>query len=86
LEGAETLTVPKGTQYGATFRVPGKGLPNLRNGRKGDLVVVVKIEIPTRLSGKQEKILRDFAETEDAAVLPESQGFLKRVADFLGGR
>jgi len=84
LEGPTTLTVPKGTQFGATFKVSGKGLPNLRTGRKGDLVVVVKIEIPKKLTKKQEDLLRQFAATEDAAVLPESQGFLKQVADFLG--
>jgi molecular chaperone DnaJ len=47
---------------------------------------VVKIEIPKKLTKKQEELLRQFAETEDAAVLPESQGFLKRVADLLGGK
>jgi molecular chaperone DnaJ len=85
LEGPATLTVPRGTQYGAQFRLPGKGLPNLRSGKRGDLVVVTKIEIPRKLTKKQEELLRQFAETEDAAVLPESQGFLRRVADFLGG-
>jgi molecular chaperone DnaJ len=47
-------------------------------------VVITKIEIPRKLTAKQEKLLREFAETEDAAVLPESQGFLKKVSDFLG--
>ncbi|HYE60428.1 MAG TPA: molecular chaperone DnaJ [Phycisphaerales bacterium] len=84
LEGPAPLTIPKGTQFGATFKISGKGLPNLRSGRKGDLVVVVKIEIPKKLTKKQEDLLRQFASTEDAAVLPESQGFLKRMADFLG--
>jgi molecular chaperone DnaJ len=66
------------------FRVPGQGLPNLRSGRRGDLVVVTKVEIPKKLSAKQEKLLRDFAETEDLSVLPESQGFLKTVKNWLG--
>lgn len=86
LEGPTTLKVPRGTAYGQNFRLSGKGLPNLRSGRKGDLVVVVKIEIPKKLTKKQEELLRQFAETEDAAVLPESQGFMKKVADFLGGK
>jgi molecular chaperone DnaJ len=85
LEGTEKVKIPRGTQYGALFRVTGKGLPNLRSGRRGDLVVVTKIEIPKRLSTKQEKLLRDFAETEDTTVLPESQGFLKKVRDLLAG-
>jgi molecular chaperone DnaJ len=84
LDGPAMLKVTKGTQFGANFRLQGKGLPNLRSGKKGDLVVVVKIEIPKKLSAKQEKLLREFAETEDAHVLPESQGFLKKVTEFLG--
>lgn len=85
LDGPATLTVPRGTQYGSTFRIPGKGLPNLRSGRRGDLIVGVKIEIPRKLSSKQEKMLREFAETEDKAVLPEHTGFWKKVSDLLGG-
>jgi molecular chaperone DnaJ len=85
LEGTSSLTVPKGTQFGEVFRVGGQGLPNLRGGRRGDLVVMVKIETPKKLSGKQEELLRAFAATEDKAVNPESHGFWKRVTDFLGG-
>lgn len=85
LDGQEPLKIPRATQHGAMFRITGKGLPNLRSGRRGDLVVVTKIEIPKKLSAKQEKILRDFAETENVDVLPESQGFLKKMKDLLGG-
>jgi molecular chaperone DnaJ len=85
LDGSETLRIPRGTQFGAMFRVPGKGLPNLRSGRRGDVVVVAKIEIPKKMSTKQEKLLREFAETEQHGVLPESEGFLKKVKDLLGG-
>lgn len=85
LEGTSTVKVPRGTQYGAMFRVNGAGLPNLRHGRRGDLVVVTKIEIPKKLSAKQEKMLREFAETENLDVMPESQGFLAKVKDWLGG-
>jgi molecular chaperone DnaJ len=86
LDGEQMVKIPKGTQVGALFRVNGAGLPNLRSGRRGDLVVVTKIEIPKKLSGKQEKILREFAETENESVLPESQGFVKKVRDWLGVR
>ena len=85
IDGHDKLKVPRGTQHGALFRVTGKGLPNLRNGRRGDLVIVTKIEMPKKLSTKQEKLLREFAETENESVLPESQGFLKKMKDLLGG-
>lgn len=85
-EGKRTLTIPRGTQHGQLFRMKQEGLPNLRNpNSRGDLGVVVKIEIPRKLSAKQEKLLRDFAETEDERVLPESHGFLERVRKWLGG-
>lgn len=84
LEGPKALTIPRGTQHGHIFRVQGSGLPNLRSGRRGDLIVTVKIEIPSKLTKQQEKLLRDFAATDQHAVHPESQGFLGKVKDWLG--
>ncbi|NEQ54455.1 MAG: molecular chaperone DnaJ, partial [Leptolyngbya sp. SIO3F4] len=85
LEGKHTLKIPSSTQHGAIFRIRGEGTPNLRSGSRGDLIVVTKIEIPKKLSKQQEKILREFAETEDKSVLPESHGFLDKIRDMLGG-
>lgn len=72
------LSVPRGTQYGAAFTLAGHGLPDLR-GRKGDLIAVVKVEVPRKLSSAQEKLLRDFAATENETVNPESQSFWKKL-------
>lgn len=84
LEGSHALSIPRATQYGAMFRIPGEGLPNLRSGRRGDLVLVTKIETPKKLTKKQEQLLREFAETEDHRVSPESHGFWKKIKDVLG--
>ncbi len=84
LDGGAELEIPKGTQHGKVFRIAGKGLPNLRNERRGDLGVVVKLEVPTKLTKKQEEMLREFAASEDKAVMPESTGFWKKVSGFLG--
>ncbi|MFQ5805714.1 MAG: molecular chaperone DnaJ [Phycisphaerae bacterium] len=85
LTGTTPLRIPPGTQHGAVFRLPGKGLPNLRNGRRGDEVVQVMIEIPGKLSREQKELLRNFAATEDKDVLPESKGFFERVKRYLTG-
>lgn len=85
LDGKRTLEIKKGTQYGDLFRLQGAGLPNLRSGQRGDLVVVVKIETPKKLSAKQEQLLREYAATEDKHVNPESAGFWKKITDRLGG-
>jgi molecular chaperone DnaJ len=86
LEGAVELVIPRATQFGDLFRIDGAGVPSLRSGKRGDLLVRAKVEIPKKLSSEQEDLLRDFAKTEDARVLPESQGFLSKIKELLAGR
>jgi molecular chaperone DnaJ len=47
--------------------------------------VQILIEIPRKLSEKQKQLLRDFAATEDASVLPQSKSFLEKIRDKLRG-
>jgi molecular chaperone DnaJ len=54
------LTVPPGTQPGATFHIPGLGLPGLRGKAPGDLVVVVELQTPSQLSQRQKRLLEEF--------------------------
>lgn len=84
LSGKAELKIPAGSQHGQLFRLRGLGLPDLRNGRSGDELVEILIEIPTRLNKEQETLLRDFAKTEDRAVMPESKGFFDRFVEYLG--
>ena len=84
LTGEESQPIEPGTQHGEQFRVRGRGLPNLRTHRPGDLVVVVMIEIPRKLSGEQERLLREFAETENHEVMPHSRGFFEKIKEYLG--
>ena len=78
------ITIKPGTQHGETHRLRGKGLPNLRGGRHGDLIVVLMIEVPAKLTKKQEQLLREFADTEDKSVMPHSKSFWDKVKDYLG--
>lgn len=85
LEGKAELRIPAGTQHGQLFRLSRLGLPDLRSGARGDEIVQVLIEIPKKLSKEQESLLREFAESEDRSVLPESKGFFDRLVDYLSG-
>ena len=67
------------------FRLGSKGLPRLRSNRRGDEIVQVWIEVPKKLNKKQEQLLREYAASEDQSVLPESQGFFDKVAEFFSG-
>lgn len=67
LWGEETLSVPAGTQPGEVFRLRGKGIKNIhRGGGRGDHLVEVTVDVPSKLSGKQKRALESFAELLDA--------------------
>ncbi|GAB4551252.1 MAG: molecular chaperone DnaJ [Phycisphaerales bacterium] len=85
LEEAASVMIPKGTQHGKVLKIAGAGLPNLRTGRRGDIVLIAQVVIPKKLSEKQEQLLRDFAETEhDASIMPEHHGFWDRIKRLIG--
>ncbi len=88
LEGETELNIDAGTQHGERFVIPGQGLPRLRRGGagpRGDLYVVVQIEIPNRLTDRQEELLREFAETEDHDVMPRAKGFWDKMKTYVAG-
>ena len=77
LEEEEKLEIPKGTQFGDVFRLAGKGIPSLRNGRRGDQIVQVTIKTPTHLNKKQEDLLKEFAKLEESKLGKRLKNFLK---------
>jgi molecular chaperone DnaJ len=78
LDSTENITVKPGTQPGATITLNARGVPHLRRGGRGDLYVHVAVEIPTRLSDDQEKLIRDLAalrgEEQTTAVTTNGNG------------
>lgn len=65
LDGKIDLKIPEGTQYGAKFRIRGKGIPKLHQSTRGDLIITVIVDIPTKLSDSQKAILKQFDEATD---------------------
>ncbi len=85
LEGTEEVTIPRGTQYGDTLTLPEKGLPNLRTGQPGNLVVRVVIEIPKKIDEEQEALLREYASKEKQEVLPHTRSFWEKIRRYIAG-
>lgn len=61
LEGKLMMKIPAGTQCGKTFRLRGKGIPDLHSRDVGDQLVKVDIEIPARLSPQQRRLIEEFS-------------------------
>jgi molecular chaperone DnaJ len=78
LFGKGSLKIPTGTQSGTTFRLREQGVPALRGGRKGDLLIRVQIEVPTKLSGEQKAKLEEFAEVCGDPANPVSESFVEK--------
>jgi molecular chaperone DnaJ len=67
LEGESETELDAGTQHGELFRLDGKGVPDLRTGERGDLVVVVHVLVPRKLSAKQRELITALREAERPA-------------------
>jgi molecular chaperone DnaJ len=80
LDGPEDLVVPPGTQHGRRFQLRGHGVPSLRSGRRGDLVVEIAVDVPTKLSSEEAELLSQFAEMRGEEVAPaKDHGFFSRI-------
>lgn len=77
--------LPRGIQTHEVIRIGGHGMPNLRGGRKGDLMVQVVVETPTHLTPDQEAAFRKLAELEKTQVAGPRKGFFGKIKDLFGG-
>lgn len=79
------LDIPAGIQSGKQLRIRGAGIPVLQGRGRGDLVVEIAVETPTKLSRRQKEILEEFRATETGDECPESRGFFDKLKDVFGG-
>lgn len=70
LNGTTTIRIPSGTPSGKTFRLPGRGLPAVDGGAKGDLHVRVVVEVPATLSAEQRAAVTALGERLGADAHP----------------
>ncbi len=82
LEGQAQLKVPAGTQSGTAFKLRGKGIPSLNSSSRGDLVVRLIVEVPTKLNADQRAKLAEFAELMGEENSPMNRSFLEKAKDF----
>jgi molecular chaperone DnaJ len=66
-DGPVRLRVPPGTQTGQRFRLRDRGVPTAREGQRGDLVIDIRLVLPSVLDERSKELLREFGQlqTED---------------------
>jgi molecular chaperone DnaJ len=79
LEGASALRIAPGTQPGEVLTVRGQGMPSLRNGRRGDLRVVVNVVVPRRLSSEQRELMERLHDTLTEENLRTDESVLSKL-------
>jgi molecular chaperone DnaJ len=82
LSGKVVLKIPAGTQSGTVFKLRGKGVPVLNSAQRGDLLVHVMVEVPTRLNAEQRLKLEEFAEMTGDDNSPLHKSFFEKAKAF----
>jgi molecular chaperone DnaJ len=78
LDEEVNLNIPRGTQSGEVLQLAGLGLPHLGSSHTGDLLVEIRVKTPTRLSRRQEELLREFYDLEQDKPLNKVKSFFKK--------
>lgn len=74
-----SVKIPAGIQSGKQLQMRGAGMPVLQGRGRGDMVIEVAVETPTKLTARQRELLCEFQETETGEECPQSRSFFDRV-------
>ena len=79
--GRGRVSIPAGSQSGRQMRLRGKGMPPLRGGGVGDMIIELAVETPVNLTARQKELLKEF-EDLSSENNPESKNFFSSVKSF----
>jgi len=82
--GRSRVKIPAGSQTGRQMRLRGKGMPALRGGGTGDMLIELAVETPVNLTSRQKDLLREFEKLSEDNN-PESSSFFSKVKSFWDG-
>ncbi len=80
--GRVKIKIPPGAQTGRKFRLRGKGMSMLQRKERGDLIVELHVETPSKLSPEQKSLLQQFAELSGEETNSHSTNFFQRAKSF----
>lgn len=84
LEGKVKLKIPPGTQSHKILRLKGKGLARLGSYGRGDQLVRIIVEVPSKLSSEQKDLLKRFEACSGESAHPMHHNFFEKVKNLFG--
>lgn len=83
LGGEDNIKIDAGTQPGSTIVLKNKGITHLNSHGRGDMIVIVNVYVPTKLSSKEKSLIKDLAEMENIAPTNKNKkkDFFDKVKD-----
>lgn len=79
--GRSRVKTPAGSQSGRQMRLRGKGMPMLRGGGHGDMLIELAVETPVNLTARQKELIKEFDKLSEDNN-PESSSFFSKVKNF----
>ena len=82
LDGNSMVKIPEGIQHDQILRLKGLGSPGLKSHARGDQLIRIKIQIPTKLTSQQRELLNAFADESELAIDNQGEGLFDKVKNL----
>ncbi len=82
LDGNSMVKIPEGIQHDQILRLKGLGSPGLKSHARGDQLIRIKIQIPTKLTSQQRELLIAFAEENELTTNNQGEGLFDKVKNL----
>ena len=80
LDGPQKITINPGTQPGDRVTLKGLGVPQIKSSNRGNFIVVLRVDIPTKLSDAERKNIEEFAKSQDVEFT-QNKGFFQKISE-----
>jgi molecular chaperone DnaJ len=85
IDGKAKVSVEPGTRAGSVLRLRGKGIPDVNGRGRGDILVVVDIDVPAKLSSEERKLVEQLSQSPSFKSVDNSrpdQNIFERMRNF----
>jgi molecular chaperone DnaJ len=80
----EKISIPEGSIHGSTIRLRGHGFPNVNGGGRGDMIVILSIDVPSKVSSEEKELLKQLAKIKNIDLHnTKKKGLFEKIKDLI---